>query len=142
MCVLFNFYFIFKCEWNLWTVVYLTVYSPSLSLSSFSFSSVVTAFLNLFLSRAFHYDSLGFFCSYYSICIPLLLLFKVSPFISASLARIIFSQLIRPCTDFAISFLFRFSRVSSLSLSRSILSLPPPRSSVCPFSISVCLRVL
>lgn len=53
---------------NLWTVVYLiAVYSSSLSLSltPFSLSSVVAAFLCLFLSRALpHYDSPSFLCSY------------------------------------------------------------------------------
>lgn len=56
---------------------------------------------------------------------------------SASLDPIISSSTpSAPVTDFAISFLCRFPRLSSslssLSLSRSILSLPSPRSSVYP----------
>lgn len=122
----------------------IAIYSSSLSLSSFSLSSVVAAFLRLFLSRALpHYDSPSFLCSYVlnlrpPPAFPTSAVERLTPYLgSASLDPIISSSTpSAPVTDFAISFLCRFPRLSSslssLSLSRSILSLPSPRSSVYP----------
>lgn len=124
------------------SVPYSNIFVLSLSLSSFSLSSVVAAFLRLFLSRALpHYDSPSFLCSYVlnlrpPPLLPISAVERLTLYLgSASLDPIISSSTpSAPVTDFAISFLCRFPRLSSslssLSLSRSILSLPSPRSSV------------
>lgn len=135
------------------SVPYSNIFVLSLSLSSFSLSSVVAAFLRLFLSRALpHYDSPSFLCSYVlnlrppPPLLPTSAVERLTLYLgSASLDPIISSSApSAPVTDFAISFLCRFPRLSSslssLSLSRSILSLPSPRSSVYPV-FSVRLRV-
>lgn len=134
---------------NLWTVVYLiAVYSSSLSLSSFSLSSVIAAFLRLFLSRALpHYDSLSFLCSYVLNLRPppsssLPLLFKDSPFTSVlHLSILSFPLQLRPpllpisLSHFCVAFrvflrLFLLSRFLGPSFPYRRLALPST-----PFSV-------
>lgn len=100
------------------SVPYSNIFVLSLSLSSFSLSSVVAAFLRLFLSRALpHYDSPSFLCSYVLNLRPppppYLCCWKTHPLPRFCISRsyhFLFNS-VRPC--------YRFRYLISVSLSAS-----------------------
>lgn len=134
------------------SVPYSNIFVLSLSLSSFSLSSVVAAFLRLFLSRALpHYDSPSFLCSYVLNLRPppssLSLLLKDSPFTSVlHLSILSFPLQLRPpllpisLSHFCVAFrvflrLFLLSHFLGPSFPYRRLALPSTPSSP---SVSAC----
>lgn len=131
-------------------------YTDSAICSTFAFSLLFLFFLSCvtftFLSRALpDYDFLLCVYTMADLQPPILSLFKNSPSALRLLARIVFSlRLVRLCTGFATSFLclvFRvflhlFRHSSSLTFSVHPFPCRLSHSSVTPFSICVCLRVL